>query len=1019
MTFMIKSLLLIPFMFMTWHLLEPACQASGRVPEILVHATVDTVKSKVKGEVQAPFSVLRSGKLKTGSARIIKIETQNGADIPFAKTGDTLTVKGSITPATRVRIFFETRVSGKSPVRGGRNLISKDYVLLMDSWCPILDRPATYRLTLTINSELTPVSESDEVVERHQGKTKEVTFIFDHVRESITVAAGRFSVTEARKNGVRLFVYTLKKRPKLSKKILDALKEGLVTYERLLSPYPFKRFQVVENPAPTGVTVPTITLIGSQIIDKPFVLNTSLIHEFVHSWFGNSVLVAEKGGNWCEGLTTYMADYLMEEKQGKGALYRHDILSDYKSYVHDSTNSLALSRFRSRYDRISKAVGYGKGAMVFHMLRRMVGDEAFFSEISRFSKDFRFKTASWKDIEQLFSSRYSAHRLHAFFDQWLNRTDVPVISIKGCWEEKNEDGTFNLILDISQENEKPYELDIPVRILTEKGTENFVIRMCTAQIEVRLETKHQPRLVILDHAFDLMRDLSQDEFPPSLSRLLGAEKRLMVLPEKKELLIYKPAISFFRARGFRPIERKTLKHGMLKEGAFLVLGSVTGRLESFCPEIEERVEGVTIRVGLNPLNKNHVVALLKASSAKELQQAIHKIPHYGRFSLLRFKSGVLKAKKAADFERGIDQRVTLGLSGIFSQNIKSIHGITKGLEGHRVVYLGEKHDQEGIHQAQLRIIKELSSKERLAVGMEMFQRPFQGVIDSYLKGKISEKEFLRKSEYFKRWAFNYHFYRPIVEYCKENAIPIVALNLPTEISKKIARKGISSLNQEERKALPVELDFTNDLYKRYLKKVYANHNSGELDDFENFFQAQIAWDETMAQTITNYLKRHPEHNMVVLVGGGHVEYGYGIPSRVKKKLPEITQVKALFNNDPDDPAKADLFLHAPQVEAPFTPKLGVLLSGENRLTVEAVVPGSPASRAGIKKGDIITQVGGKAVKDIYDLKLELFFMKKGERVTLGIKRRNKKGGFKNLELVTGELVPFSWRRAGMGFHSSK
>ena len=1019
MTFSIKSLyLLIACMFMAWLLFEPAGKANVSVPEILVHANIDTLKSKVTGEVQGLFSVLKSGKLKTGIARIIKIETQNGADIPFSKTGDILTLKGNISPTTNVRIFFETKVSGKPPIPG-RNLISKDYVLLMDSWCPILERPATYRLTLTIASDLTPVSEADEIVEKHKGQKKEVTFIFDHVRQSVTVAAGRFSVTEANQNGVRLFVYTLKKRQNLSKKILDALKEGLVTYERLLSPYPFKRFQVVENPAPTGVTVPTITLIGSQIIAKPFLLNTSLIHEFVHSWFGNSVLVAEEGGNWCEGLTTYMADYLIEEKQGKGALYRHNILADYKSYVHDPGNSLALSRFRYRYDRVSKAVGYGKGAMVFHMLRRMVGDDAFFSAISRFSKDFRFKTASWKDIEHLFASLYPTSRLHVFFDQWLNRTDVPVIKIKGCWEEKNEDGTFDLRLEISQENEKPYQLDLPLRILTEKGTEDFVIRICTAQREEKLKTKHQPRLVVLDHDFDLMRDLSQNEFPPSISRLLGAKKRLMVLPEKKELSIYKSAISFFKARGFEPLERKALKHAMLKEGAFLVLGSVTKRLESFCPKIEERVEGVTIKIGLNPLNKNHVVALLKASSAAEIQQVLYKIPHYGSFSLLKFKSGVLRAKKAADFERGIDRAVTLGLSGIFSKNIESTQGITKGLEGHRVVYLGEKHDQEGIHQAQLRVIKKLSRKERLAVGMEMFQRPFQGIIDSYLQGKISEKEFLRKTEYFKRWTFNYHFYRPIIEFCKENRIPVIALNLPSEISKKIARKGISSLSQEERKAIPDKLDFTNELYKRYLKKIYANHNQGEIDNFENFFQAQIAWDETMAQSITNYLKNHPDHNMVVLVGGGHVEYGYGIPSRVEKRLPEITQVKALFNNDPKDPARADLFLYAPQVEAPFTPKLGVLLSGKNRLTVEAVVPGSPASKAGIKKGDIITQVDGKTVKDIYDLKLELFFIKRGERVTIGIKRKNKKGGFRNLELVTGELVPFSWQGSRMGFHSSK
>ncbi len=1010
------------FFILTMAISCVSCQAApGKGPslEMSINVRIDTVRHIVKGEADTSLALLKSGQIRTGMFRILRIETEKGENIPFRKIKDSLMATGSgISPDTRIRVLFEMGVKeGSRPF--GANTIGREYVLLMNAWCPMLNRPAFYRLSVTLDRDLVPVSEADEILEKDTGLAKTVTFVFDHPRESITVAAARFTVTEAEMDGVRLSVYLLKKRPLLARKILTVVKRGLSTYEKLLSPFPFKRFEVVENPAPSGITVPTLTLIGSQIIDKPFVLNTSITHELVHSWFGNSVLVEEEDGNWCEGLTTYMADYLIEEKRGKGTLYRHDILSDYKSYVHGGKNSFPLSEFKFRYDRVSKAIGYGKAAMVFHMLRKLFGDKAFFKTISAFSKNYRFKKASWKDIEGLFSDMSDTAGLNTFFSEWLKRKDVPLLHIDRCREEKNSDGSYTVTVHLSQQNKQPYQLTIPIRILTDKGHRDFEIEMAAQEKESMFRTQDRPRVVILDPCFDIMRDLSPQEFPPSLSRLLGAGQKFLVLPEKKELQTYKPAISFFTDRGFRAIERKNLKHSMLGNGAFLVLGTVSGRLASFCPDLSHKVDGIALKVGLNPLNRREVVSLLNASSAQEIRQAEYKILHYGMYSYLQFKNGVLKIKKRAGFQRGISLAVRPTLSGVFSKDIRSADGIIRGLQGYRVIYLGEKHDEEGIHQAQLTIIKSLYRKEKkLAVGMEMFQRPFQGAIDRYLGGKITERRFLKESQYFKRWAFNYHFYRPIIEFCRAHSIPVVALNLKSEISQKIAREGISGLSEDERRLLPMNMDITSELYRRYLKQVFEFHRNGEIDDFEHFCQAQIAWDETMAQSIVAYLRNHPGLKMVVIVGGGHVEFGYGIPSRVKKRMPDCTQVKALFNSQPSDPSKADLFLYAPQEKEPFTPKLGVILTGKNKLTVEEVIPDSPASQAGIKRGDVITKVGGKAIRDIYDLKVELFFKKRGEKIGIEVTRKDKQGNVRKVDLVTGKLVPFSWNINGRDFHPS-
>ena len=989
------------------------------LPDMRINVAVDLNEKCLRGEIVTRFSLLKDEKILAGHTLIEDIETEDGEKLSYlVKKGIIRPKQTNIPGDSWIRIHFRWKPGSSWKEAFAADILTKRYILLSSNdWCPRLMGLATYRLTVEIDPSLIPVSESDDTISRERDGRKEVTFVFDHPRESITLAAARFYRFDSQKEGVRLSVYLLKNDEQLASRLINVLEKALDRYNRLISPYPYRSFQVIETPAPLGVTVPTMTLIGSQIIGKSFVTDTSLIHEFVHSWFGNSVFVDYSKGNWCEGLTTYMADYLLAEKKGLGLNYRHTILSEYKSYVHG--NGFPIDSFRVRFDRKSKAIGYGKGAMIFHMLRNIFGDQAFFHAISVFSTKYRFKKASWQQIQELFSSLLHED-LDYFFKQWISRADVPEIKLTNCFKKKIGNEGFEIEAVLHQKNAIPYKIMVPIEIITENGNKKVFALLQKAEENIKLKTNSNPRALIVDPGFDIMRDLEPEEFPPCLSRLFGATRKVIILPKKKEGPIYSSAISFFKKQGFDTMPRNKLKHSMLKKASFLVFGTVEGRLKELTGADSSAKTGVVVRVRNNPLNGSHVVASIIASDKKQMDEAVRKIPHYGKYGLLRFEDGKIEEKREYPFERGIYQEATSEVTGIFSKDIEYTGKIAAKMKGYQVIYLGEKHDRQGIHQAQLKIIKAISKKGPVAVGMEMFQRPFQHVIDDYLKGRIDEKTFLKKSEYFKRWAFNYHFYRPIVEFCKKEHIPIVALNLQSEISKKIARNGLSALSEKERAKLPPDLDLKNEPYERYLRQIFRQHRNGDIDDFQHFYQAQIAWDETMAQSIADYIKTNPDRKMVVIVGGGHVEFGYGIPSRVKRRLPSISQLVAVF--DPVSltrPQMADLFLFAPDLPAPFTPKLGVLLEGNDKLKVESVVPESPGAQAGLKKGDKIVSVDGIRLKDIYDLKVELFFKKKGQKVTIEVERRDAEGRLKTIRLVTGRLEPFNWRNEIMNFHSRK
>ncbi|UBF26273.1 ChaN family lipoprotein [Kovacikia minuta CCNUW1] len=221
-----------------------------------------------------------------------------------------------------------------------------------------------------------------------------------------------------------------------------------------------------------------------------------------------------------------------------------------------------------------------------------------------------------------------------------------------------------------------------------------------------------------------------------------------------------------------------------------------------------------------------------------------------------------------------------------------------------VIYLGETHDRPADHAAQLAIIEALHClRPQLAIGMEMFQRPYQSVLDRYLSGNLTETELKDLSQYQKRWGFEWEFYAPILRFAKQNRLPVLALNTPTEVTRKVSRSGLESLTLAERRFIPSRsaIVLEPESYRQRLREIYTgiHHGKSNSSQFEYFFQAQVLWDETMAERIAQILQRDPGILVVVLVGQGHLVYGNGLPSRVARRLlpmqPSFSQVSVLLN----------------------------------------------------------------------------------------------------------------------------
>ena len=225
----------------------------------------------------------------------------------------------------------------------------------------------------------------------------------------------------------------------------------------------------------------------------------------------------------------------------------------------------------------------------------------------------------------------------------------------------------------------------------------------------------------------------------------------------------------------------------------------------------------------------------------------------------------------------------------------SLKQLAVELKTKRIVLVGEHHNNIRHHINQLEVIRALhEAGAKVAVGMEMFRSDSQKYLGQWVAGKIPEKEF--EKIYYANWNYNWSLYRPILQYARENRIPVLGLNVSRKITRQVARQGFQSLNKEQRGKLKDVACRVDKVYMDFIKRAYGAHAHGNLN-FEYFCESQLVWDNIMAINSLDYIRNNPDSTVVLLAGNGHVWKG-GIPTQLNNRsftayaviLPEIPGV---------------------------------------------------------------------------------------------------------------------------------
>ena len=549
------------------------------------------------------------------------------------------------------------------------------YLAAGAGWYPLVDRGDAaeeimcgHRVTAVLPAGWTSLTQGALIRDFTAGGQRESVWNATNPSDGVTLVANRFRVDSRQHGDTLVETYFFPEDSSLAAGYLDSCEGYLDLYEGFLTPYPFSKFAVVENFFPTGYGMPSWTLLGQQVLRLPFIKATSLGHEIAHNWWGNSVFIGE-GGNWCEGLTVYCADYLYKELESAEAArqYRKNTLKDYTRYTRDDRD-FPLREFVSRHDAATRAVGYGKSMFVFHMLEERVGRPAFRAALRHVIDEHQWGTATWSDFFRAVEAEgaLAPDALEDERAQWIDRAGAAQLAL-GDVTVTQEDGSAWLLRgELLQAAGEPLILSVPLRVNTAAGPVDFTVQTAAAKLAFERRLDAPPSSLAVDPDYHVFRRLDEEEMEATLSLVMADEHPLFVLQDGLAPELAEACRAFAAAfvEGAPHVVAASAPADTLNAARTLIwLGSSPPPFRD-APEGLQTTPFFTVFQGQRFEPEHHALVYIGkrgtdggfmavlADNPSELAAIASKVPHYGKYSYLGFNGGTNVLKGNWDASAG-------------------------------------------------------------------------------------------------------------------------------------------------------------------------------------------------------------------------------------------------------------------------------------------------------------------------------------------------------------------------------
>lgn len=662
---------------------SPAASGEGDVAELQLDVSIVPVRSLISGT--AVYMPARAGRVSfdVTDLHLEELIVDGRPLVPTPKDG-------KLEVDTRHRVAIRYHGVFKDELDHG---IRPGSVLLTGSWYPSPTGLARYRLSARLPKGYQAISEAETVETLDNEDTTLFRFHFpvpQNQGDGIhLVASDRYRVAEGRFGRTRLLVYLPPETAELGAGVLAQLREHLAEYTKLFGDFPFARLAIVEAPVSVSSSMATFVLLSRAAIERRVGHESTLAHEVVHEWLGNTVFIDYDSGNWAEGLTTFLSDLRLNEKRGQGAQSRKLLLNCFRIRIGQQRAS-PLAQFSAREDDVSHWIGYGKSGLVFHMLRAEIGEDAFLRGVRDLLARRRFQRANWNDLRASFE-RAAGEDLGWFFRQWIEGAGMPELAV-AARRQRMASGRWETTVTLRQAPSMNFRLRVPITIRAISSEQTHEAVLQASEAVFRYQSAEEPIEVVADEHYDVLRRLTWDEAYPVLGQISTAEQPIVVLmrpmtdtylrvaarfKEKGALFrLFGGGVPFPRDHGLRPPfdapQRQVMRSlfrdaaavssSELREASLIVLDAANPVLRRLGDavrqsEVAQLLEAdVAASIWLDR-SSERFVAIVHVGTRERLDEHLAMLEETARESVVQFKSGRVASRAVRESPNGI--RVSL------------------------------------------------------------------------------------------------------------------------------------------------------------------------------------------------------------------------------------------------------------------------------------------------------------------------------------------------------------------------
>jgi len=506
-------------------------ESQVRITGYAIDVTLDPKKHALTAEarfsIRAKRAKVREFDLALSPECTIQKLTVAGKPADRKREGEWITVspKGPVDSRRDSEVTIRYKGFGKERLLPAGDVLSTEgsYLRPESRWCPAIGylefrSPVTVRITVPKGQfALGPGVLKSEKPAADGGTTYE--WECKQNAMGVAIAAGPWQKLEGKAGDVPITVLLWKKDAARAEHVLAVAKRSVELFERLYGKFPYDKLAIAEIPFfPGGYSPTSMVLLGEILFQKNSritkLFDAVIAHEIAHQWWGNLVMPQGPGAGWlAEGFAEYSSIVYVEHTLGEKAFRRAlwDAKQQYHFLNQNPPEEAIIDTDPFNQQGSYMGVVYSKGAYVLHMLRQVIGDEAFYATLKGFLDDRRYGLGTIAQFEAEAEKR-SKQKLDWFFDEWLERTGTIVLVYD--WRTQSlGSGEWETVITLDQQSDPPYRMPIDLQVVTPSGKTLDTGKLTGAHNEFRFVTRDEPRDIDIDPRDNLLLAIPKRKAP--------------------------------------------------------------------------------------------------------------------------------------------------------------------------------------------------------------------------------------------------------------------------------------------------------------------------------------------------------------------------------------------------------------------------------------------------------------------------------------------------------------------------